>query len=72
VDDSGFSNTEGVSTVKIDESSSGIAEAATVGTDETAKSLEKAVSSVLAVALWPVCEIAAFARSVQVLISPPS
>jgi hypothetical protein len=31
-----------------------------------------AVSSVLAVPPCPVCEIAAFARSAQVIISPPS
>ena len=72
MEESCFSNTAGEGTAKTDESSSGIAEAATVGTAETAKTLEIAVSSVLAVPPWRDCEIAAFARSAQVIISAPS
>jgi hypothetical protein len=66
-----FSNMVGEVTAKTDESSFGIAEAATIGTAETAKSLEIAVSSVLTLPFWLFCEIAAFTRSAQVIISPP-
>jgi hypothetical protein len=70
-EESCFSNMVGEATAKTVESGFGIAEAAKIGTAETAKSLDMAVSSVLAVPPWPVCEIAAFARSAQVIISPP-
>jgi hypothetical protein len=72
MEESCFSNMVGEGTAKTDESVSDIAETATAGTDETARSRETAVSSVLAGPFWPVCEIATFARSAQVIISPPS
>ena len=60
-----FSNTAGEGTAKTDESRSGNRETASVDTDETVKSLEIVVSSVLAVPLWPFCAIAAFARPAE-------
>jgi hypothetical protein len=72
MEESYFSNMVGEVTAKTDESGFGIAEAATIGTDETARSLVTAVSSVLAVPPQPLRSTAAFARSAQVIISAPS
>ena len=72
MEESCFSNMAWEGTAKTVESSSGNSVTATAGTDETVRSLATAVSSVLTVPFWPFCEIAAFARYAQVIISPPS